>query len=556
MMFRMLALFFLVFAFANEAQAFGSCTDTGYLSGFDSRLGRTSCRVIHIGEIRWRGGDAKIRVIVAGGPTPALNAEERNFIARVDALAERVGDAMDAFGGLELDDTSILLSNLTLGSFHAGTYVGGGDECKIAFYKTPDEVSLNKFLFTYAHEIFHCIQEATWPALYAMPGNEDNWWMEGTAEYFAHVANPNSSEGDAFINQFDADSPSDSLVGMDYGAVVFFLWLGNDREPRGVRAFIDGMARTGGRAAQLAALRARMPLERWIEFGQKYLDGRIRQPGGRTLPSLVDRGETVIFQRPARHQSETSEYVLTRETFVFKKGRTYRLSITGASGALRSKFGLAPGNWADPPTRVLACDADKRYTVLTTSVQGETSSHTFVMEDSEVVNERACCLIGDWVPTDASKRSEASLMQGMGGPAIAARGANFTCAYHGGDWVLSFAPDSTGAVTWNGFSSQCVTRAPVGSMTQTISRHGATRFTWQIREPGAGMANYTGNTVNWRYVMAIGPKNISHGGPDSGPRGPNGFAYQCSDNNLTIHGIYGVNYGQAAYRKSETAIPP
>ncbi len=555
MIFRILALFFLVFAFANEAYAFGRCTDTGYLRGFDSRLGPTSCRVIHTTEIRWRGGSAAVRVIVAGGPTPALNADERNFITRVDALAERVGDAMDAFGGLQLHDTSILLSNLTRGSFHAGTF-GGSDECKIVFYKTGDAVSLNRFLFTYSHEIFHCAQEATWPALYAMPGTEDNWWMEGTAEYFAHVANPNSSEGDSFINQFDADSPTDTLVDMDYAAVVFFLWLGNEREPRGVRAFIDGMARTGGRSAQLAALRARMPLERWIAFGQKYLDGRIRQPGGRALPSLVDRGETVIFQRPARHQSATSEYVLTRETFVFKKGRTYRLSRTDVSGTLQSKFGLTPGNWADPPTRVLACDADKRYTVLTASVQGDTSSHTFVMADSEVVNERACCLIGDWVPTEASKQSEAALMQGMGGPPIAAHGASFTCGYNGGSWVLSFAPDSTGTVTWNGFSNRCVTRAPRGSMTGTTTRRGATRFTWQIREPGAGMANYTGNTLAYTYVMSIGPKNITNTFPDSGPRHANGFAYQCSANNLTIHGIYGVNYGQAAYTKSETSISP
>lgn len=539
----------------GEARAaFGSCMAPGYLASFDRRLGPASCRVVTTTEVRWRGGSARLRVVVPGGPTPELDRTETEFRARVDTLAERLGDAMDAFGGLELRDTTIVLSNLSFQRFHAGTFARG-DECKVIFYKTAEDVSLEGFLFTYAHEIFHCVQGATWPDLH--DGSEADWWVEGTAEYFAHVANPNSAEGDGFVNAFDAASPSDPLLGMDYPAVVFFLWLGGREEPGGVRAFIEHMARAAGPEAQQAALHARTPMDEWIEFGQDYLDGRIRQPGGRTPLSVVDRGETFTFSGPARRQLVASPYVLARETFVFRKGRSYALAIENATGELRSRFGLS-GRWTDPPEKVLACDEDKHYTVLTTSVEGGDSSHVVVARDSEVVNERACCLIGAWRPTEAAIQAESRQIVGMGGPQLAAHGVGLTCSPVGRGWSLVFGEDGSGSVDWSGFGHRCVARHGEAAMVQTATRAGSVAFDWEVRDRGAGMARYTDNSLVWTHHMQLGPRSMPpRTMPDSGSSiGSNGFAYQCTRDTLTIQGIYSLSHLQHTYRRSDASELP
>ncbi len=551
MTFRLLTALFVLLLGVGDALAFGSCRTPGYLAGFDASYGSASCRVVHTTQVRWRGGTADVRVIVADAPTPALDAEIANFRTRVDALVARIGTAMTALGDVRLNETTILLSSLGSGRYHAGTF-GGSGECKIIFYKQNSAISLEQFLFTYAHEMFHCVQEATWSRHY--DGDEAKWWYEGSAEYFAHLANPNSSQGDRFINAFDEQSPDDALVDMDYAAVVFFLWLGAQRETRDVKFFIDAMPRSAGREAQVSALRARAPIDRWVQFGQDYLDGRIRQPGGRALPSLVNRGETATITGPTRKTLATSEFVLARETLLFKKGKTYRTSIADVRGEPKSRFSVHTGDWADPPARVLACDEDKSFTVLTTAVSGDVASHAFVVEEAQAVAERACCLIGEWTPTPASVQAESRMMMELGGSRMAAAGVGFSCAPAGGGWTLRFGEDSTGAVRWNNFANRCVTRAPRGSMVQTITRRGAQNFTWEILQPGAGRARYTDSSVTWTYVMQIGPQTITRSSPDSGSSiGANGFAYTCTRTTLDIKGIYGLSYREAEYTRPAPA---
>jgi hypothetical protein len=543
-------------AVADPALAFGRCTDDGYLAGFDRALTPRSCRVIHTTQVRWRGGEADVRVIVDYTPTPALDAGHAEFARRVDELATRVGRAMNAMGGLELPPVTIFLSNLEYRNFHA-IASGHRSECKVIFYKTSDEVPLEGFLFTYAHELFHCMQSRSLPGTYqssagASQADRDsvNWWMEGSAEYFGHLANPGSSEGQDFIAEFDERSPDDSLLDMDYAAVVFFLGLGHRRGPEGVRAFLGRMARGAGRDAQLAALQAVLPMPDWIAFGEDYLDGRIRRPDGRGLDSIVDGGATVEFAGEQRHESSSDPYVLARETFKFTRGRRYNLAIEGATAGLRSRFGEG-GRWTDPPARVLACNQDKFYTVMTLATEGEVPRHTFVSSEPERVDERACCLIGDWAPTPEAVRDQAAMLAQTGGAALAPHGASMSCAAVGEPWVLSFAPGAQGEVRWTGFGHRCSAGDSTGQMVQTATRRGSTRFTWDIRGPEAGVATYTDQSVVWTYDMQMGPLALpSRSAPDAGPSTTsNGFAYTCSADALTIQGIYGLSAGQSSYTR-------
>ena len=547
---------------ADPALAFGRCTDPGYLAGFDRSLTPRSCRVIHTSLVRWRGGTAEVRVIVDYTPTPALDAGHAEFARRVDELATRVGRAMNAMGDVELPPVTVFLSNVEFDGFHAGT-LDSPAECKVIFFKTEDEVPLDGFLFTYAHELFHCIQSRSLPGAYQARDatredshTEVDWWMEGSAEYFAYLANPGSSEGQDFIAEFDERSPDDSLLEMDYAAAVFFLGLGHRRGPEGVRSFLRRMATAPGRDAQLAALQAAMPMPDWITFGEDYLDGRIRKPDGRAIDSIVDGGANVVFAGAQRHESSTDPYVLARETFKFNRGRRYTLAIEGATGELRSRFGEG-GRWSDPPTRVLACNEDKFYTVLTVATKGEVPRHTFVSGEPERVDERACCLIGDWAPTPEAVRSQAAMLAQTGGAALAPHGASMSCTAVGEPWVLSFAPGAQGEVRWSGFGHRCSAGDSTGQMVQTATRRGSTRFTWDIRGPEAGVAHYTDHSVTWTYDMQMGPLSLpSRSAPDAGPStASNGFAYTCSADALTIQGLYGLSAGQASYTRIGEAPP-
>lgn len=532
---------------AGEARAFGSCHDARYMHEFDPRLVPGTCRTVHTTGIVWRGGVANLRVIVPGAGLPTV--DEAIFRERVDELVRRVGPAMNQMGGLELGEISILLSNLEYRGYHAVTRSPTG-ECQITFFKLGPgrEVSVDQFLFTMAHELFHCIQYETWEA-----ANGDDpalWWMEGTAEYFAHLANRNSPEADRFLFEFDEQSPDVPLVDMTYPAQVFFLWLGGTEGPEAVTPFIAGMAREPGRDAQLAAMRARIPMETWMAFSQDYIDGRIRQPGGRELPGGVDFGRMTTLDGPATVEFLTSQYVLTRQQLRFKKGRTYTLAVAGGSGAYRSRFDESPGQWIDPPERVMACDDDRVHTVLSLATEGENVTYSIQVEESARIDERACCLVGRWQPTEAARNSEPQMVLGNTQAILASHGVDMQCGVSGGGWTLVFTEDGTGRVDWEGFAYRCVARESGGALANTFIRNGRTGFNWTILDRGVGRANYTENSLAWTHEAQFGPRLTTRVLPDAGASAPaNNFSFTCSDTSLSIQGVYGLNHEQGEYTR-------
>ena len=544
---RLFTLFIVLLALcgADQALAFGSCRDAGYIAGFDRRLAPTTCRTVHATAITWRGGSAPLRVIVPSSELPS--ADESVFRGYVDELVRRVGPAMNEMGDLELGEVSILLSNLNFRGYHAVTRTPAG-ECQVTFFKVDDDVSVDQFLFTMSHEIFHCIQDKTWPALHN--NGPALWWVEGTAEYFAHLSNPRSGEADAFLFDFDSESPEVPLHQMQYPAQVFFLWYGQTQGASAVGRFIGGMASGADPEAQLAAMRTRIPMDTWMAFGQDYIDGRIRQPGGRELPGGVDQGRTTVIDGPVSVEFLTSAYVLTRQQLLFKRGRTYRLALQEGSGEFRSRFNQSVGEWIDPPERVLACDEDKVHVALSLAIEGENVTYSIQVEESERIDERACCLVGRWQPTDAAMRSEPDMALGTAQAILASHGVDMQCGVGGGGWTLGFTEDGTGSVDWRGFTWSCVAREGGNALANTFIRNGRTGFTWTVVDRGAGRAEYTENSLAWTHEAQFGPRLFTRVLPDAGPStSGNGFSFTCTDNSLSVQGIYGLNHQQGEYTR-------
>ena len=210
--------------FAPAALAFGDCGDAAYMQTFDDRLRAGSCDVIGVVDIRWSGGSAHMRLIKEHSSTIGSAAA---LMEQVRELAGRVGSAMDQIGGLSIPDVTVLLTDLmppAREDAHADIQRTPKleRECAVAFYKSRTGMSRDQFVFTYAHELFHCIQFKMFLA--KMVGHSDNWWTEGTAEYFAYLARPGYSGDDSFISQFDAESDAQSLHTMEYETIAFFAW--------------------------------------------------------------------------------------------------------------------------------------------------------------------------------------------------------------------------------------------------------------------------------------------------------------------------------------------
>jgi hypothetical protein len=544
---RLLAVFVLLSALSGPGPvlAFGSCESEAYMQRFDERLPASSCRTVHTTAIRWSGGSAPLRVIIPGGD--AATPDDSLFIERVDELVRRVGTAMDQMRGLELGNVSILLSNLVDHDYHAVATSPTG-ECHITFYKPSGLPTVDEFQFTMSHELFHCMQYATWPAI---PGGEGAvWWSEGTADYFGHLANPGSTAADGYLTAFDQDSHRASLADMEYQSQVYFLWLGQTQGATAVRDFIGEMARTTDRAAQIAAMNRSIPMDTWIAFSQDYGDRRIRLPGGRALPGTVSSRGTTVIDGPTSVTFITGAYVLVRQKLQFKKGRTYTLAVSEGSGAFRSRFDQAAGEWTDPPERILACDEDRIHKVLSLAIERDSITYRIDVEESERIDERACCLVGSWKPTEAAMRSEPDMALANTQSVLASHGVEMQCGVNGGGWTLEFSPNGTGSVKWRGFSYRCVARESGGALANTFIRNGHTGFNWTILDRGVGRADYTENTLAWTHEMQFGPRLTTRVLPDAGASTPaNDFSFTCTDTSLKIQGVYGLNHEQGEYTR-------
>jgi hypothetical protein len=82
-----------------------------------------------------------------------------------------------------------------------------------------------------------------------------------------------------------------------------------------------------------------------------------------------------------------------------------------------------------------------------------------------------------------------------------------------------------------------------------LRRHRSRRLA-DVR-PGNGTARYVDNTVEMTINMKPGPlTNLDRTAPDEGPATEsNGFACQCTEDTLTVQGIYDLNYRQSTYTR-------
>lgn len=252
-----IALFTLLLA-PLPGLAFGDCTTAAYRISFDDRLSASAtCHVQELNPIEIGERSAPVRVLRFDR---AFDSDDAAWLAAVNDTIGRVGFAASAIGtGLRTQPVTIVMMSLEERydpatpdvRSHTGPEVVHGaanwgrlpTECPVSIYKIDEGVTTDEFAQTLAHELFHCIQFATWTDKALEPNGW--WWIEGSAEYFGVLAVPEHRS--RHYLDFGRVSQTAGLVEtgvdepLDYENAAFFSWLHQQGGGPAVGAFLSDL---------------------------------------------------------------------------------------------------------------------------------------------------------------------------------------------------------------------------------------------------------------------------------------------------------------------------
>lgn len=413
----------LIFGFvlmATPALAdFGDCMEASYLSTFPeapSAVGITCVEVFNI-PVTTSSGESHIRGIM---DISADWAFLPGALAGVERGVQLAVDEMGRLGGFEIDDVTILiLDDAYELDTPAGepTVVGmtngipGPDgsrrgECLITQYMFRAGADANSATLTTVHEIFHCLQYASLTqAQMNTVGNGGDWWIEGTASLFEARAVPDSEPSVLLASIFDADVEGGTpIYGMAHGAVVFFHWWNSHHAITELMPFMEGMASDGSPDAQIAAMRAAMSDDQWLEFAQDYIDSNIIHPHGATMPTNPGEGDTIIFEENGDEEITLEPFVLSRGKLEWTCGKWE--NSNRPAGANIAARGQAGGDWGEIRDKIDSEDPENglfRFAALSTdpgtvtfSIDAERTRSCELCAESKEVD---ACLVGSWQQT-------------------------------------------------------------------------------------------------------------------------------------------------------------
>ncbi len=264
---------------------------------------------------------------------------------------------------------------------------------------------------TVAHELFHCYQYRYFREKMLSPAQEDGadeWWIEGSAEFFSNRLYPCGETAAGFTRQY---RPTTRLNRQPdpYSVYIFFMYLADRHgfELPELATFIASMTTASGVRAQNEALAAQPDIGlKFHEFAKAYVD--------RTISHCV--GENVGFASVATTPATDGiEIVLDRAPFTFqppivvlKKQTDYKVTLVGGDGAAGRhaiSWRALDGDWTRMDGEFYlsgGCDADTSYVFLSTvEGPGEEISPArlvFTEETGGISRASTCgdCPVGIW----------------------------------------------------------------------------------------------------------------------------------------------------------------
>ncbi len=348
-------------------------------------------------------GRGPVDGVVYGGPEadPAM-------VAVIETALIRSGNVLQRLGALGSEPVEAYISPTPYipdadgGDFAATAApamdVGPGNPstCVIAtFSGNPPDVLGS----TIAHEFFHCVQYNEFPSQMEAAGS--NWWDEGTAEWFASLVYQGRSDLDYAVATFDTLSPDTPITGMEYDNVVFFWWLSQNYGSGAVVELIRAMPGPGG--SQNDALAGVVDDDMFLQFVQDYLDRKITQPGGRSIPSNPRLGEEFRIRQDREITLSAARFVAYRVRLELNCGEW-----TASNNGLKGRYELQrkPGeDWEELPETITS---DSEETIRYQLAAGGTGAEGYSVEIKLEKTPCALCknanytespeadLVGEW----------------------------------------------------------------------------------------------------------------------------------------------------------------
>lgn len=413
---RVLCLLLLFCAGVPAHASFGDCADPAYRARFDARFATSDYDCVEPLRVPVATGDGTrhIRLVHDLNADWILEpATMRDFERGVRASVEALG----TLGRYSISDVTILLADdfpppsgtETFGDIMAmANGAADSSECHVVLYLIGAGASREEAATTVAHEIFHCVQAATYsPGQYGAYRREGGaaWWVEGSAEWFASLALPDDSMHQSRVDSFDELSPHTPLHRMRYNALPFFLWYAQRHGNPALMLFLSGMADAPEEVEQLRAMEASMPADQWSQFAQDYFDRQIGRPHGTPLRFSPLQGDDWHWTASHVQSMRLQPFVITRSLIEIDCGVwTVAATPARAHGSRTSR--ATGGVWGPFPPRIDIAGGDPRRRLFVGFNATATPLALRIRIDQQTgcdacagITGSDACLVGTWRET-------------------------------------------------------------------------------------------------------------------------------------------------------------
>ena len=323
----------------------------------------------------------------------------------------------------------------------------------------------DQFRRAIAHELFHCVQthDATLDNDYVV------WRDEGSAEYFAGLAIPDSLPGPQLYAEFDELIGETPLYRVGFNGYPFFAFLGNDGGPEAVVAFLQAARRTPGEAGALAHLGYYPGIDDLFHrFARAWADGGLRDEQGRVLPLGPPPSAVLTVDHGQSFESEVLPFTIWTQPITLAEMMAWKFPAPDFDG--RAALAQGIGLWQELEATVDACAEPKDVLLLATTTAPADSpiDVTFRISEHEELARNCPC------PTGYSMLSGAALAEtGFGGAGIG--------SFEGGSVLLRFAPGGDGSATFNDITYY----VEEGAIRMRTTLSGSLYWTWRRLPWGA-----------------------------------------------------------------------
>lgn len=366
-------------------------------------------------------------------------------------------------------------------------------ECVINVYlseieKAPAADLMPNFLFTMAHEAFHCVQKWNWPASAAFHETTSKWWVEGSADFMASTVFPNTATVALIYQAFDKNSESVPLTRMEYESGVFFTWLWS-QGPDLVWGLFDGLptgADAGDEQAQQASLRKTVGEDRFQAFAQDYIDGNIIDPHGKPLGVHPEFTSTVVYSDSGDREFLTQPFTVMRRVVRFERGQYMTATKASKPPLYAVRRFESAGGWGPFPDEISpGCEGDETFVLASMPVENDRTQFTL-----SAINMSPCpkaclvqadqieqCLVGRWKVDPSMHMSLMTIY-------MTGEMRDLTL---GGDIFVTFNKEGTNFVEFSNFFFAGITTNTGKDIKIMVEANGTDQGIWSA----------SGETLNW-----------------------------------------------------------